>query len=72
MINLATLQAAARLVVAHRAYEAGEINFAAQVLAGTCDHNNSPEVAEVYASLLANPSIVEAALDALLRKARQP
>lgn len=56
--NLACLQALARLVIAHRAYNNREIAFAGEVLAGLWDHTTHSGIREVYEILLAKPSRV--------------
>lgn len=61
-VNNATLQALARLIVAHRAYNAGEIAFAGEVLAGAWDHTNRSDIFEVFQILARTPSKVDAML----------
>jgi hypothetical protein len=57
-MNNAILQSLARLIIAHRAYSAGEIAFAGEVLAGAWDHTNRADIAEVLAILTEKPSLI--------------
>ena len=59
MANNITLQTLARVIVAARAYQGGEIQFASQVLAGAWDHTNRDDIREVYRRLSEKPSEVE-------------
>lgn len=56
--NNATLQVLARLIIAHRAYKAGEVAFAGEVLAGAWDHTNRADIRAVLGILSMKPSIV--------------
>lgn len=63
MVNNATLQALARVIIAHRAYSDGEIKFANEVLAGAWDHTNRQDIANVLRILTNTPSMVAAWFD---------
>lgn len=64
-MNNICLQYLARLVIAHRAYKAGEGKFADEVLAGAWDHTNRSDIKEVLKTLTNNAGTLSELFEAL-------